>query len=70
MQTSSIRTLDSPGDLVSLEQAGFATERERTEAQEAGLADLLIGDFVLPFEAVSLLLLASVIGALALVRPR
>jgi NADH-quinone oxidoreductase subunit J len=34
------------------------------------LADLLIEDFVLPFEAVSVLLLAAVIGALALVRER
>jgi NADH:ubiquinone oxidoreductase subunit 6 (subunit J) len=34
------------------------------------LADLLIQDFVLPFEAVSVLLLAAVIGALALVRER
>ena len=38
--------------------------------KKAGLADLLIGDFVLPFEAVSVLLLAAVIGALALVRER
>ena len=70
VQTSAVRTLESPGDLAGLERGGFATEGERTAAQEAGLADLLIGDFVLPFEAVSLLLLAAVIGALALVRPR
>ena len=70
VQTSAVRTLESPGDLAGLERAGFATEDERAAAQEAGLADLLIGDFVLPFEAVSLLLLAAVIGALALVRPR
>ena len=70
VQTSAVRTLESPRDLAGLERAGFATEGERTAAQEAGLADLLIGDFVLPFEAVSLLLLAAVIGALALVRPR
>ncbi len=70
VQTSAVRTLESPGDLAGLERAGFATVDERTAAQEAGLADLLIGDFVLPFEAVSLLLLAAVIGALALVRPR
>ena len=40
------------------------------EANEAplGLADLLIGKFVLPFEAVSLLLLATLIGGLALAR--
>ena len=70
VQTSAVRTLESPGDLADLERAGFATVDERTAAQEAGLADLLVGDFVLPFEAVSLLLLAAVIGALALVRPR
>ena len=70
VQSSAIRTLDSPGDLASLERAGFVTEGERAAAQEAGLADLLMGDFVLPFEAVSLLLLAAVIGSLALVRPR
>ena len=41
------------------------------KAPEGGLlADLLIEDFVLPFEAVSVLLLAAVIGALALVRER
>ena len=51
----------------TLEQAGAAGE---SAAQGAGLADLLIGRFVLPFEAVSVLLLAALIGALALVRPR
>ncbi len=54
----------------TLEEAGFESEREQEAAGEAGLADLLIGDFVLPFEAVSVLLLAAVIGALALVRPQ
>ena len=54
----------------TLEAAGFDSEQEQEAAGEAGLADLLIGDFVLPFEAVSVLLLAAVIGALALVRPQ
>ncbi len=54
----------------TLEEAGFDSEQEQAAAGEAGLADLLIGDFVLPFEAVSVLLLAAVIGALALVRPQ
>ena len=54
----------------ALEEAGFDSEQEQEAASEAGLADLLIGDFVLPFEAVSVLLLAAVIGALALVRPQ
>ena len=36
----------------------------------SGLADLLIGSYVLPFEAVSLLLLAALIGGLALARSR
>ena len=54
----------------TLAEAGFDSEQEQEAAGEAGLADLLIGDFVLPFEAVSVLLLAAVIGALALVRPQ
>lgn len=41
-----------------------------TEPASLGLADLLIGKFVLPFEAVSLLLLAALIGGLALARSR
>lgn len=35
-----------------------------------GIGELLIRDFVLPFEVVSVLLLAAVIGALAIVRER
>ena len=54
----------------SLEQAGLTGVAEQEAAQGAGLADLLIGKYVLPFEAVSVLLLAALIGALALVRPR
>ena len=54
----------------TLEEAGFDSEQEQEAASQAGLADLLIGDFVLAFEAVSVLLLAAVIGALALVRPQ
>ena len=42
---------------------------EQEEVQGSGLADLLISDYVLPFEAVSVLLLAALIGALVLVRP-
>ena len=41
-----------------------------SEVASTGLADLLIGEFVLPFEAVSLLLLAALIGGLALARSR
>ena len=66
VQTQSVSNV-SPEDL---EEAGFESEQEQEAASEAGLADLLIGDFVLPFEAVSVLLLAAVIGALALVRPQ
>ena len=39
-------------------------------ADRSGLGDLLINDFVLPFEVASVLLLAAVIGALVLVRER
>ena len=70
VQTSAVRTLVSTADIEALERAGFADVGERTAVQQAGLADLLLGDFVLPFEAVSLLLLAAVISALALVRSR
>jgi len=51
-----------------LDDAGVSPE-DQTEVQESGLADLLISDYVLPFEAVSVLLLAALIGALVLVRP-
>jgi NADH:ubiquinone oxidoreductase subunit 6 (subunit J) len=54
----------------ALERAGFTTPEEKEEARQAGLADLLIGQFVLPFEIVSVLLLAALIGALALARGR
>ena len=39
-------------------------------AARSSLGDLLINDFVLPFEMASVLLLAAVIGALALTRER
>jgi NADH-quinone oxidoreductase subunit J len=54
----------------NLDRVGVSTADEREEVQQAGLADLLIGDFVVPFEAVSVLLLAALIGALALARGR
>lgn len=66
VQTSSVSLVTDEALLAS----GFVTEEEQSAARQAGLADLLIGDFVLPFEAVSVLLLAAVIGALALVRTR
>ena len=70
IQTGSVSTLASPSDIATLQQAGFTTEAQKSAAQQSGLADLLIEDYVLPFEAVSLLLLAAAIGALVLVRPR
>ena len=59
----------------ALQRAGLVTEEDQASAEErqlerASLGDLLIGDFVLPFEAVSVLLLAALIGALVLVRPQ
>lgn len=66
VQTGAVASIPSE----SLEQAGLTEADEREAAQSAGLADLLIGKYVLPFEAVSVLLLAALIGALALVRPR
>ena len=61
VQTQSVNVL-SPE---TFERAGV----EKAQAEQAGLADLLIGPFVLPFEAVSVLLLAALIGGLALARP-
>lgn len=43
---------------------------ENNQIQQAGIAELLISDFVLPFEVASVLLLAALIGALALARGR
>ena len=65
VQTSAVPTL--PGDVLT--EAGITSPEEQAEVQNAGLADLLISDYVLPFEAVSVLLLAALIGALVLVRP-
>ena len=65
VQTSAVTTLT--GDVLT--EAGITGHEEQSEVQNAGLADLLISDYVLPFEAVSLLLLAALIGALVLVRP-
>ena len=65
VQTSAVTTLS--GDVLT--ESGVTSPEDQAQAQEAGLADLLIGDYVLPFEAVSVLLLAALIGALVLVRP-
>ena len=66
VQTQSVSVVSE----ADLEGAGFASPEEARDAREAGLADLLVGDFVLAFEAVSVLLLAALIGALALARGR
>ncbi len=64
-QTQSVNVLSSE----ALQGVGVVSEEETAQAEKAGLADLLIGPFVLPFEAVSVLLLAALIGGLALARP-
>jgi NADH-quinone oxidoreductase subunit J len=66
VQTSAVSNITTE----SLERAGVTEAAEQEEVRDSGLADLLIGKYVLPFEAVSVLLLAALIGALALVRPR
>ena len=66
VQTQSVSVVSQ----ADLEGAGFASPEETLDAREAGLADLLVGEFVLAFEAVSVLLLAALIGALALARGR
>ena len=65
VQTSAVTTLSGE----ALTESGVTSQEDQAEVQSSGLADLLIGDYVLPFEAVSVLLLAALIGALALVRP-
>ncbi len=65
VQTSAVTTLT--GDVLTV--SGISSPEVQDQLQSAGLAVLLIGDYVLPFEAVSVLLLAALIGALALVRP-
>ncbi len=65
VQTNAVTTLTSE----VLTEEGVTSPEDQAEVQEAGLADLLISDYVLPFEAVSVLLLAALIGALVLVRP-
>ena len=52
-----------------LTKSGLSAQ-EVESVKYGGLADLLVGEFVLPFEAVSLLLLAAAIGGLALARGR
>ena len=66
IQTQAVNVL-SPE---ALRGAGVVSADEQAQAEKAGLADLLIGRFVLPFEAVSVLLLAALIGGLALARPQ
>ena len=56
-------------DASTLAASGLSAQEVESIAG-GGLADLLIGEFVLPFEAVSLLLLAAAIGGLALARGR
>ena len=65
VQTSAVTTLTSD----VLTESGVTSPEEQAQIRKSGLADLLIGDFVLPFEVVSVLLLAALIGALVLVRP-
>lgn len=71
VQTSAVASVP-PETLAQAETAGAAGAEaaEYLSVPGAGLTDLLTGRFVLPFEAVSALLLAALIGALALVRPR
>ena len=66
VQTQSVNIVSDEG----LEAGGFADEEYREGAKRSGIADLLISEFVIPFEAVSLLLLAALIGGLALARSR
>ena len=61
-------------ELVQANSVGGIPDEDRARigaaADRSGLGELLINDFVLPFEIASVLLLAAVIGALVLVRER
>ena len=61
-------------ELVQTHSIGGIPDELRDEigpaAERSGLGELLISDFVLPFEVASVLLLAAVVGALVLVRER
>ena len=71
---------DSPPDVVEQAEmvqtntvAGLPDEAREAvgpSADRSGIGELLINDFVLPFEVASALLLAAIVGALALVRER
>ena len=71
---------DSPPDVVERAEmvqtntvAGLPDEAREAvgpSADRSGIGELLINDFVLPFEVASALLLAAIVGALARVRER
>ncbi len=69
VQTSAVTTVSAETAAPALAVTDLTVE-QHDSVTSAGLADLLVSDFVLPFEAVSLLLLAAVIGSLVLVRSR
>lgn len=71
---------DSPPEIVEQAEmvqantvAGLPDEARESvgpSADRSGIGELLINDFVLPFEVAAALLLAAIVGALALVRER
>jgi NADH-quinone oxidoreductase subunit J len=71
---------DSPPDIVEQAEmvqtntvAGLPDEAREAvgpSADRSGIGELLINDFALPFEVAAALLLAAIVGALALVRER
>jgi NADH-quinone oxidoreductase subunit J len=65
-QIEAVQT-NSIGGIPIEEQARLGLD---DEAHRSSIGELLINDFVLPFEAAAVLLLASIIGALVLVRER
>ena len=66
VQTQSVGIISE----ATLAREGLQSAADREQVAASGLADLLIGKYVLPFEAVSVLLLAALIGGLALARSR
>lgn len=68
--TTSWSTLESSAASGTLTQAALAETEEAFSNTVPGIAELLVRDFVLAFEVASVLLLAAVVGALAVVRER
>ena len=68
-----VEELRQAGQVEEAEQSELARDtavKELASGERSGIGDLLVNDFVLPFEVAAVLLLAAIIGSLVLVRER